>query len=71
MGWEHGSVSLPNRCPNWLEMCFIKDVCWDAEDVVIHYHPAKTEYVNRHETTLHLWRPMGEEIPTLPKSLVG
>lgn len=25
-GWEHVSVSLPNRCPNWREMCFIKDV---------------------------------------------
>ena len=33
-GWEHVSVSLPNRCPNWREMCFIKDLFWDAEDVV-------------------------------------
>jgi hypothetical protein len=71
MGWEHVSVSLPNRCPNWREMCFIKDLFWDAEDVVIQYHPAKSEYVNRHETTLHLWRPVGVEIPTPPKELVG
>jgi len=21
--WEHVSVSLTNRCPNWQEMCFI------------------------------------------------
>jgi hypothetical protein len=26
MGWEHVSVSLPNRCPNWREMCFIKNL---------------------------------------------
>lgn len=23
-GWDHVSVSLPNRCPNWIEMDFIK-----------------------------------------------
>jgi hypothetical protein len=69
-GWEHVSVSLPNRCPNWREMCCIKDLFWDAEDVVIQYHPAKSEYVNRHKTTLHLWRPVGKEIPP-PKEVVG
>jgi hypothetical protein len=52
-------------------MCFIKDLFWDAEDVVIQYHPAKSEYVNMHENTLHLWRPVGKEIPTPPKELVG
>jgi hypothetical protein len=29
------SCSLPNRCPNWREMGFIKDIFWDGEDVVI------------------------------------
>ncbi len=70
-GWEHGSVSLSNRCPNWHDMFFIKDVFWDMEDVVIEYHPAKSEYVNRHENCLHLWRPVGVKIPTPPKELVG
>lgn len=70
MGWEHVSVSLPNRCPNWREMCCIKNLFWDAEDVVIQYHPAKSAYVNRHETTLYLWRPIGKAIPP-PKELVG
>jgi hypothetical protein len=41
-GWEHISVSLPNRCPNWREMCFIKSLFWDEEDVVIQYHPYPT-----------------------------
>ena len=26
LGWETVSVSLPNRAPNWREMCFIKDL---------------------------------------------
>ena len=53
-------------------MCFIKDVFWDEEDVVIQYHPKKSEYVNRHENCLHLWRPvLDDPIPTPPKELVG
>lgn len=24
--WEHVSVSLKHRCPNWEEMCMIKDL---------------------------------------------
>jgi len=71
MGWEHVAVSLLNRCPHWREMCFIKDVFWDAEDVVISYHPAKSEYVNRYATMSHLSRPTGVDIPTPPKDLVG
>jgi len=55
-GWEHVSVSLQNRCPNWREMCFIKDVFWDAEDVVIQYHPAKSEYVNGLCRKVGFWR---------------
>ena len=64
-------MPLPNRCPIWCERCFIKDVFCDAEDVVIQYYPAKSEYVNRHEMTLHLWRPVGVELPTPPKEFVG
>jgi hypothetical protein len=70
-GWEYVSVSLRNRTPNWREMGFIKDLFWDLEDVVIQYHPPKREYVNNHEHCLHLWRPVGVEIPTPPKILVG
>jgi len=44
---------------------------WDAEDVVIQYHPAKSEYVNVHDNCLHLWRPVGVELPTPPRELVG
>jgi hypothetical protein len=71
MGWEHVSVSLNHRTPHWREMGCIKDVCWDADDVVMQSHPAKSEYVNQHEHCLHLWRPVGQVIPTPPKALVG
>lgn len=71
MGWEHVSVSLKNRTPNWREMCFIKDLFWEPEDCVIQFHPPRSEYVNVHEFCLHLWRKIGSEFETPPKILVG
>lgn len=71
LGWEHVSVSLTNRTPNWKEMSMIKALFWDAEDCVVQYHPPESEYVNQHEHCLHLWRPIGQDIPRPPRELVG
>ena len=56
MGWEHVSVSRPDRCPTWEEMCFIKSLFWDSEDRVVQFHPPESEYINDHPYVLHLWR---------------
>jgi hypothetical protein len=69
-GFEHVSVSLQGRCPSWKEMCYVKDLFWGEEDVVIQYHPAKKDYVNMHPHVLHLWRPIDEIIPLPPVCLV-
>lgn len=69
--WEHVSVSLPNRCPNWPEMSFVKDLFWDAEQAVMQLHPPRSRYVNQHPFCLHLWRPMNAEIPLPPMIAVG
>lgn len=72
MEWEHCSVSLnKNRCPTWEEMCFIKNLFWDAEDCVIQYHPRNSDYVNCMQYCLHLWRPIGKSIFTPPTIMVG
>jgi hypothetical protein len=64
--------SVPKmRTPNWREMAYVKALCWDDEDVVIQFHPRKSEYVNNHPHVLHLWRPRLVEIPTPPPELVG
>lgn len=63
MGWDHVSVSRKNRCPNWPEMCFIKDIFFKDDEVVIQYHPKKSEYVNDHKNCLHLWKPHNIELP--------
>jgi hypothetical protein len=62
-GWEHVSVSRKDRTPHWEEMCHIKALFWDEEDVVVQFHPAKSDYVNNHPRCLHLWRPIGIELP--------
>ena len=71
--WEHVSVSVmgENRCPTWEEMCFIKDVFWAKDEVVIQYHPAEAEYVRAHPYALHLWKPIGVDLPTPPPEMVG
>ena len=69
--WEHVSVSLENRCPNWIEMCFIKDLFFEHEDVCLQFHPKKSEYVNNHQYCLHIWKYNYGEIPTPPTILVG
>ena len=70
-GWEHVSISLPDRQPRWNEMCKIKNIFWDEEDCAIQYHPPKSEYVNCHPNCLHLWRPIGISLPIPPSLLVG
>ena len=69
--WEHVSVSLPNRCPHWNEMAHIKGLFWNEEDVVIQFHPRKSEYVNMSPNCLHLWKWNGGEMPTPPSIYVG
>lgn len=71
MGWEHVSVSLPNRCPNWEEMSRIKDLFWNEDEAVMQLHPPKSEHINNHIYCLHLWRPLREAIPLPPSLLVG
>lgn len=70
-GWEHVSVSLKNRCPNWEEMCFVKSLFWEDEDCVMQLHPPKSEWINNHPYCLHLWRPKEHVIPRPPNIAVG
>lgn len=74
--WEHVSaramdpVFHKERVPNWAEMCFLKDLFWDAEECVVQFHPPKSEYVNTHGCVLHLWKWRRGEFPRPPRILV-
>ena len=69
--WEHVSVSLPHRTPTWEEMCFVKDLFFRDDEVVVQFHPRKKDYVNHHPYCLHLWRFIGGEFPLPDPILVG
>ena len=70
-GWEHVSVSLPNRCPSWEEMAYIKGLFWSDDMCVMQLHPPRSEHINNHPYCLHLWRPLEREIPRPPGWMVG
>ncbi len=53
--WQHVSVS-GIYTPSWDEMCFVKDLIFEPDEVVVQYHPPRTSYVNIAQTCLHLWR---------------
>lgn len=81
--WDHVSVSLRRdrrsgtglapvlRCPTWEEMCFVKDWFFGPGETVIQYHPPRSEYVNYHPFTLHLWRPHNHPLPRPPTWMIG
>jgi hypothetical protein len=69
-GWEHVSVSTSSRCPNWAEMCYIKDLFWAPDECVVQYHPPRKDYVNVHDYTLHMWRHPALPFPMPPKVCV-
>lgn len=71
MGWDHVSVSLEQRCPNWREMSYIKNLFWNDEEVVMQLHVAKKDHINLHPFCLHLWKPHDKEIPLPPNFMVG
>lgn len=76
MGWEHVSarargMDLKERVPTWAEMCWLRDLFFDPEEVVIQIHPKHSEYVNCHPNVLHLWRPTYCDIPTPPTYMLG
>ncbi len=71
MGWEHVSVSSEHRCPSWEEMCFVKDLFWNDDEVVFQLHPAKENYVNRAKYCLHMWRNAKMPVPLPPREYVG
>jgi hypothetical protein len=70
-GWEHVSVSLTNRAPNWREMSFVKDLFWDENETVVQFHPRSDQYVNYHPHCLHLWKNCKFEFVLPPTLLVG
>lgn len=74
-GWEHVSVSIrtkgkKGKMPSWNDMCKIKDLFFDPEEIVVQIHPKRSEYVNIHEGVLHLWKKVHQEWEHPPINLL-
>lgn len=70
-GWDHVSVSLPGRCPNWLEMEHIKRMFFHDDETAMQLHVPPGDHISFAHNCLHLWRPVGMDIPRPPARLVG
>jgi hypothetical protein len=69
-GWDHVSVSLPNRCPSYPEMDFIKRRFFKDDEVAMQLHVAVKDHISLHPYALHLWRPHDLSIPLPPGEFV-
>ena len=69
--WEHVSVSLENRCPKWDEMDYVKNIFWRDDETVMQFHVPRDQHINHHDFCLHLWKPIGVDIPLPPSVTVG
>lgn len=70
-GWDHVSVSRQNRCPNWPEMEYVRQLFFKDDETCMQLHVPKSEHVNTHPYCLHMWRPLDCEIPKPPSLMVG
>jgi hypothetical protein len=70
-GWDHVSVSLKNRCPNWTEMEHAKRAFFLPDETAMQLHVPEADHISFAHTALHLWRPQRVLIPRPPAALVG
>ena len=70
-GWDHVSISYPDRTPTWDEMKRAKEIFFEGFEAAIEIHPPQSEYVNAHDHCLHIWRPQKETLPLPPYWMVG
>ena len=71
MGWDHVSVSLPDRCPTWEELERVKRAFFRADETAMQLHVPPSDHKNLHPYCLHLWRPQWVEVPRPPAWMVA
>lgn len=53
--WVHVSFSRPHKLPSWEDIRRVKDTFIGPERLAIQVFPPEAQYVNIHQTCLHLW----------------
>lgn len=70
-GWEHVSVSKVAKTPSWAEMEFVKRTFFRPDETAMQLHVPQADHISFHDHCLHIWRPIGQEIPRPPGWMVG
>lgn len=69
-GWDHVSVSLPDRTPTWDQMDRVKRMFFEDHETAMQLHLPPAQHINVHPHCLHLWRPHNAPIPLPPEEMV-
>jgi hypothetical protein len=69
-GWDHVSISLPDRTPRWEELEFVKRLLFKPHEIAVQFHVPADDHINVHPYTLHLWRHHTRRFPLPPKRFV-
>ncbi len=73
-GWDHISLVVRTyyngkrveRIPGTSELEEVCEMFFGEDEPVVEVHPRREDYVNINPYTLHLWRPINEELPLPP-----
>lgn len=69
-GWDHVSVSRPDRPPTWDEMSAMHRRFFLPGATVMQLHVPTNRHINIHPHCLHLWHPWAADIPVPPEWMV-
>lgn len=70
-GWDHVSVSLPDRCPTWEEMNYVKRLFFEDDECAVQYHPPVKDHISVHPFCLHMWRKQSGTFFFPPKEMIA
>jgi hypothetical protein len=70
-GWDHVSVSRPDRCPTYDEMEQIAKAFFKDDEAAVQYHVPAKDHVNVHRFCLHWWRPTYVKLVRPPGYMIG
>jgi len=68
--WEHVSVSCKSRIPTWLEMEWVREQFFADDELVLQFSVPRKDHININSNVLHLWRPVGVDVPLPPRVTV-
>lgn len=69
-GWEHVCIHGRDWCISWSAIRALKDMFFEQEDKYFLTYLEQGKHLDPPFFWLHLWRPIGAELPTLPRDFV-